>query len=32
MITTYFAFAVIAYFTAVVAQVADGVIPSDSGR
>lgn len=30
MITAYFAFAVIAYFTAVLVQVADAVAPSDS--
>jgi hypothetical protein len=32
MITAYFAFTVIAYFTAVVAHVADAVVKSDSGR
>jgi hypothetical protein len=32
MITAYFAFTVIAYFTAVIVHVADGVVGSDSGR
>jgi len=32
MITAYFAFAVVAYFTAVLAHVADSVVKSDSGE